>query len=193
VILQRHVLVEFRLHGVESLVAQQPVAHVDVSGVVPAMARPRRNEPCHCGSGQKYKRCCLAKDESAIAESRAARAALHPSTPEADHSSLLRLPDVPASIAEELDAASNLPLQLIHAGKLDEAEAAARHLLDRFPDLHDGYDRLGMVHEARGDRKQAAACYRKVVDLVRQHPDGYSSEFVKLFQKQADELDPPPA
>jgi len=22
-----------------------------------------RNEPCHCGSGLKYKKCCLAKDE----------------------------------------------------------------------------------------------------------------------------------
>jgi hypothetical protein len=24
-----------------------------------------RNEPCHCGSGKKYKRCCLAKDQAA--------------------------------------------------------------------------------------------------------------------------------
>src|SRR5258705_757408 len=22
-----------------------------------------RNEPCHCGSGKKYKRCCLTKDQ----------------------------------------------------------------------------------------------------------------------------------
>ena len=29
-----------------------------------------RNDPCHCGSGKKYKACCLAKDES---EERAAR------------------------------------------------------------------------------------------------------------------------
>jgi hypothetical protein len=32
--------------------------------------RPGRNEPCHCGSGRKYKQCCLEKDE---AEARAAR------------------------------------------------------------------------------------------------------------------------
>ena len=31
-----------------------------------------RNAPCHCGSGRKYKVCCLAKDE---AEARATRAA----------------------------------------------------------------------------------------------------------------------
>jgi SEC-C motif-containing protein len=24
-----------------------------------------RNEPCHCGSGKKYKQCCLSKDEAA--------------------------------------------------------------------------------------------------------------------------------
>lgn len=32
---------------------------------------PGRNDPCHCGSGRKYKQCCLDKDE---AEARAARA-----------------------------------------------------------------------------------------------------------------------
>ena len=33
--------------------------------------RPGRNEPCHCGSGRKYKQCHLDKDEAAL---RAARA-----------------------------------------------------------------------------------------------------------------------
>lgn len=25
---------------------------------------PKRNDPCHCGSGKKYKNCCLEKDSS---------------------------------------------------------------------------------------------------------------------------------
>jgi len=29
-----------------------------------------RNDPCHCGSGRKYKQCCLSKDED---KARAAR------------------------------------------------------------------------------------------------------------------------
>jgi hypothetical protein len=33
--------------------------------------RPGRNEPCHCGSGRKYKQCCLAKDEAEAAKARA--------------------------------------------------------------------------------------------------------------------------
>ncbi len=34
-----------------------------------------RNDPCHCGSGKKYKQCCLAKDEAAEREARAKVAA----------------------------------------------------------------------------------------------------------------------
>src|SRR6201989_2651623 len=37
--------------------------------------------------------------------------------------------------------ASNAVLALIHDGKLDEAEAAARALLAQYPDVHDGWDR----------------------------------------------------
>lgn len=34
-------------------------------------AAPGRNEPCHCGSGKKYKQCHLAADEAAAREARA--------------------------------------------------------------------------------------------------------------------------
>lgn len=30
-----------------------------------------RNDPCHCGSGRKYKQCCLDKDETAERQARA--------------------------------------------------------------------------------------------------------------------------
>jgi len=43
--------------------------------------RPGRNEPCHCGSGRKYKVCCLRKDEAADAAARAKAAALAAETP----------------------------------------------------------------------------------------------------------------
>jgi len=31
----------------------------------PPQAELGRNDPCHCGSGKKYKKCCMAKDEAA--------------------------------------------------------------------------------------------------------------------------------
>jgi hypothetical protein len=47
------------------------------------LARPGRNEPCRCGSGKKYKHCCLAKDEKkdAAARAKAAKAAEAPAAP----------------------------------------------------------------------------------------------------------------
>lgn len=33
-----------------------------------------RNDPCHCGSGEKYKKCHLQKDEAAASAARAAEA-----------------------------------------------------------------------------------------------------------------------
>jgi hypothetical protein len=49
-----------------------------------------RNDPCPCGSGKKYKKCCLAKDEAAARQDyaqhvevqRAVMQAIEPSTPE---------------------------------------------------------------------------------------------------------------
>jgi tetratricopeptide (TPR) repeat protein len=92
----------------------------------------------------------------------------------------------------ELTNASNAAVDLVRAGKLDEAEQAARELLVRFPDVHDGYDRLGMVYEARGDNKQAADYYRKAIDFIREHPDQYDDpELEAVFLRLVDKLDPP--
>jgi tetratricopeptide (TPR) repeat protein len=175
------------------------------------MAKPGRNDPCHCGSGNKYKKCCLAKDEAAERDSlvkararRDQRPATHPHEPAAAHrlqvrelkaevAARLRIAEEEDAYEDELDAASNAVLQLVGAAKLDEAEAAARDLLVRFPDVHDGWDRLGMVHQARGDSRQAADCYRKVIDFIRQHPDDYDAAMLDQFARLVDRLDPPVA
>lgn len=160
------------------------------------MAKPGRNDPCPCGSGQKYKRCCLSKDQAAesaalaaAAAARAGEAARH------DHSHhdcdfCGRLLD---DEEDELTRDSNAVVDLVHEGKLDQAEQAARELLDRYPEVHDGYDRLGMVYEARGDRKAAADCYRKVIEFVRAHAEQYEPEFTTIFEQMVTELDPPSA
>ncbi|PYR24756.1 MAG: hypothetical protein DMF92_21940 [Acidobacteria bacterium] len=41
----------------------------------PISARPGRNQPCHCGSGRKYKHCCLEKDDARATAERAKAAA----------------------------------------------------------------------------------------------------------------------
>jgi hypothetical protein len=37
-----------------------------------------RNDPCHCGSGRKYKQCCLDKDEQKARAARTKAAAKAP-------------------------------------------------------------------------------------------------------------------
>ena len=73
------------------------------------------------------------------------------------------------------------------------AESAARHLLEHYPEVPDGWDRLGMVHEKRGDNRQAADCYRRVIDFIRQHADDFDAVTVDDYAARIAKLDPPAA
>ena len=151
------------------------------------MARIGRNDPCPCQRGKKYKRCCMEKDEAAASAAReAARAGAATSLV------LQSTGGLPMDEVDEFTEASNAVVDLVHAGQLDEAEEHAHDLLKRFPAVHDGYDRLGMVYQARGDNKRAAKYYRQVIAFVADHPDLYEPEFADTFRKPVDRLDPPP-
>src|SRR5260370_40634740 len=92
-------------------------------------------------------------------------------------SSAARLSGAMDADEDVLTIASNAAADLVRAGKLDEAEKAANDLLVQFPEVHDGYDRLGMVQEARVANLQAAECYRKVIAVRMAHPDHYQPGF----------------
>ena len=151
------------------------------------MPKTGRNDPCPCGSGKKYKHCCLEKDRAIeFAPAIAQRVALQAqkakqAAQRKDYQAELLESQATLQEAQALDVASNAVIDLVHAGRLDEAEQAARELLVRYPEVHDGYDRLGMVHEARGQFREAAACYRKVVEFARANPENYDAEFVNNF------------
>jgi len=156
------------------------------------MIKTGRNDPCHCGSGKKYKRCCLQKDQiaesAALAQAAAAKAA---EASQQDHN--LEDRGHFSDDEDDLTRDSNAAVDLVQQGALDQAEAAARELLVRYPEVHDGYDRLGMVYEARGEPRQAADCYRKVIEFVLAHPEQYAPEFSTVFERLVLKLDPPNA
>jgi len=137
------------------------------------MAKPGRNDPCPCGSGQKYKWCCLPRDEAA-AHAAALAAAETASLAEADE--------------DGLDDASNSVIDLIDAGRLDEAEQAAHALLANYPDVHDGLERLAMVYAARGDRPRAEEYYRKAADFVHAHAEYYGPRMESYFRRKVMEF-----
>ncbi len=92
--------------------------------------------------------------------------------------------------SQALDAASNAVLDLVRAGQLDEAERAARQLLERYPEVLDGYERLAMVYEARGDHPRAAEYYRLCVEFIRAHPDNFDPQYEQFLLSK---IDPPAA
>ena len=146
------------------------------------MAKTGRNERCPCGSGKKYKQCCLAKDELAALAARQERRTAA-GAQAADHLPYHH-PRFCADCNAEIDAAANAVIAFIEAGKLDDAERAARALVERWPDIYDGYDFLGMVHQARGDKHLAAEYYRKVIALVGEDPSLYDPQFKKHYEKR---------
>src|ERR1700760_4938264 len=147
------------------------------------MAKIGRNDLCPCNSGKKYKKCCLASDEAAARSARPAQQAVVP-TRRSSLASYFQHDE-----RDELTEASNAVVDMVQADNLDAAEQAAHDLLARFPDVHDGYDRLGMVCEARGDLRQAAAYYRKAITAIRDPPDNYDPAFETVFQKLVDRLE----
>jgi hypothetical protein len=141
------------------------------------MAKIGRNDPCPCGSGQKYKRCCLPREDAAAVERARER----------------EREDAAALLADEddgLDEASNRVIDLIDAGRLDEAAHAAEALLTQYPQVHDGLERIAMVAAARGDRARAAEYYRKAADFVHGR-EGYDPEMEIYLRERATEFGAP--
>jgi tetratricopeptide (TPR) repeat protein len=138
------------------------------------MPKIARNAPCPCGSGKKYKRCCLKKIEDQRTGARRAAPTAKP----------------PGRALEEddLDELSNRAVDLIKLGKLDEAEAVGHKLLQHYPEVPDGLERLAAVHEAQGDFAKAARYYRLAAELIEGHDD-YDPEIGQFFKEQATKLE----
>jgi len=135
------------------------------------MKEPGRNTPCPCGSGKKYKMCCLKREKETKAEK-----------------PLIPPPGKPTFFEDDIDQDSNRVVDLINEGRLDQAEEAAQHLLKKYPDLPDGLERTAAVLEARGERGQAAEYYRKAADKFLDNDPEYGHESAEFCRKKAEEL-----
>ena len=87
----------------------------------------------------------------------------------------------------ELDLLSNSVVDLIDENKLDEAEAAAKRLLQEYPDQVDGFERLGQVYEARGKWSEAANNYQKAADFARSM-SGFAQETIEYYLSKSKKL-----
>lgn len=123
------------------------------------MSKIGRNDICPCGSGKKYKKCCQGKTGGP-------RPAPSPTYKKEQWLATL----------DPVDRDSNRTLFLINDGKLDQAEKAAKQLIKNYPDVNDGFDRLAMVYEARGQNSLAADVYQKALDFTLENEGFDESE-----------------
>jgi len=163
------------------------------------MAKPGRNDRCPCGSGKKYKACCLPRDEAAECERLAAEQAGREARAEAGRLELRKERDaIAADFAasadlRDLDETVDAALRFIEEGKLEELETAARLILERYPDIPDGWEFLGHVHDKRGENQDAVACYRRVLEIVNRTPDDFDPEYTQRFVRRIAKLGQPQA
>lgn len=137
-----------------------------------------RNEPCHCGSGKKYKNCCLWKDKKAATE-----ADRQTSEERGDGQ-----PDEVAAqatfikYAHDLDELSNQANDLMRAQRWPEAEATCRELLERFPDEIDGHWRFYECFKAKGDFQSAMPHARATLEMA-ESGGGFDPAFPARLKK----------
>lgn len=123
-----------------------------------------RNEPCHCGSGKKYKKCCLWKDKKAAAEERAESAG----TQEQGNPASAAIQATAIRYAKDLDDLSNQANDLIRSQQWAEAETVCRELLEHFPDEIDGHWRSYECFKAKGDFQSAIAHAQATLEMAEE-------------------------
>jgi predicted O-linked N-acetylglucosamine transferase (SPINDLY family) len=122
------------------------------------MKKAGRNDPCPCGSGKKYKQCCMQRDEAAARNA----------------------PAQPA--AREL-----LQLGFSHhmAGRLAEAEQIYRQILKTEPRNADALHLLGIVAGDRDDHDAAIELIRKAIS-IDPADHSYHSNLGRMLNRKGD-------
>ena len=124
------------------------------------MKKTGRNAPCPCGSGKKYKKCCLNATKQNTGGT---------------------------FIYTDLDELSNQIPKLINQEKYDEAEEVCRKLLEQYPDQIDGLHRSAELFEAMTNYDKAITFYNLTADFAEQ-ADGFEQKSVEYFRSKAEQL-----
>jgi uncharacterized protein YecA (UPF0149 family) len=131
------------------------------------MKKTGRNAPCPCGSGKKYKLCCLEREKE---------------TP------IGSAPPKPMMFEDDIDRDSNRVVRLLREGRIEEAEKAAKLVLEKYPDMPDGLERTAAVLEAKGERKAAAEYYARAAEKYMENDPEDGHEVAEYCWKKASEL-----
>lgn len=152
-----------------------------------------RNDPCRCGSGRKYKKCCLARDQAEAPK------VVEPPDPlemalQADHEYVQsRTLQMPAGITEaearkrleRLNAASKAAREALDGGRIDEAERLSDWLRSEYPDQIDGYEMRAVVRVQQKRWAEAADGFDEAAAVASKNPDEFGLEFIEGLRHDA--------
>jgi tetratricopeptide (TPR) repeat protein len=112
------------------------------------MNSPGRNDPCACGSGRKYKKCCLAAKEAQRLPNR------------------VQEKDWIAEIRHELDEAVDGLMQRLERGEGKRVEADIAKLLEENPNYHMTHYAMGVYQvTVSGDSAEAIRYFERAVAI----------------------------
>lgn len=149
-----------------------------------------RNDPCPCGSGKKYKRCCLAKDQEAERVPKAAtqlnRPPVVPSKPAAPAP---RAPSPPsAPVVDPATEALNARYEAFEAADYEGKIALFYQTLDEeaLMDAEMAFEMLNQLHGYSIQRDERGRFEEWLVTLQERLPEVYAEESHYFLQWQID-------
>jgi tetratricopeptide (TPR) repeat protein len=120
------------------------------------MSKPGRNDLCPCGSGKKYKKCCLPREEAARSPA------------------FQREAPFIAELRPDLDEAVDDALQRLEQGEGKRVESEITELLEQNPEYHLTNYAMG-VYQAMVEKAPAAAIpfFEKAVAILPPFPEAH--------------------
>jgi len=120
----------------------------------PSPGKAGRNDPCPCGSGKKYKKCCLERDEALARQTRPA-----------DLPAIVE-DDFTAELLPKVDEAVDRLMIRVEKGQFENVEADLEALLRKHPDYHTTNYAMGVyLAMVREDVESAIPYFQKAVSV----------------------------
>ncbi len=138
------------------------------------MTNIKRNDPCPCGSGKKYKKCCLPKDKAAAKARQSIQSAVVPPTP-----ILPEAPALPETPPDPHTEALNALWDAFQAADYEAQIALFETTLAETPDLMDhemAFEFLNTIYDESVSRDERDRFEALADALQAQLPEVYARE-----------------
>lgn len=135
------------------------------------MTKLGRNDPCHCGSGKKYKKCCMKKDQAVAQAEQTARQVASPPSP--------ILPETPDAPPDPHLEAFNARWEALQAADYEGQIALFYQTLAEDTELMDGemaFEFLNPIYYESVERNERDR-FEALAEALRERlPDVYAAE-----------------